>query len=209
MFFKKKPKDTQKLPREFGGDDFGFDEPDSRPAREDRAERSGVERSRAPQREDVEDDVPLGGRSLDDATFVSGARSPEPSHHSVAPARGEVDEDLPDSTRVIGPPVDLRTATVAWLVVASGPARGRDYRIGERRTRVGSAAECEIRLTGDPYVSTTHAEVCLEGEEVVVRDLGSTNGTYRNDERIRDAVLVDGDRIRFGLSEFVFKSVRL
>lgn len=169
-------------------------------SRKDRARRDSF---------DAEDDGPLGGRSVDDATFVSGARAPAAAPLTSGPAHAETDEDLPDVTRVIGPPVDPRTTTVAWLVVASGPGRGRDYRIGERRTRVGSADECEIRLSGDPYVSTTHAEVGLEGGDVVVHDLGSTNGTYRNDERIRDAVLEDGDRLRFGLSEFVFKSVRL
>lgn len=212
MFFKKRPKrkESEHPPREFGGDDFGFDE-DDRPARADRskADRSQAERSRAPQREDPEDEPAPGGRSLEDATFVSGARAAEPSSVSGTPSRGEIDEELSDATRVIGPPVDPRTSTVAWLVVASGPGRGRDYRLGERRTRVGTAAECEIRLPGDPYVSTSHAEVSLEGGDVVVRDLGSTNGTFHNDERIQNAVLSDGDRVRFGLSEFVFKSVRL
>jgi pSer/pThr/pTyr-binding forkhead associated (FHA) protein len=94
-------------------------------------------------------------------------------------------------------------------VAASGPARGRDHRLGTRPLRVGTAPESEIRLPGDPYVSTSHAEVVVEGEEALVRDLGSTNGTYRNDERIHEAPLRDGDRLRFGLSEFVFKSVRL
>jgi hypothetical protein len=205
MFFKKgkKPKETGRVPKEFGGDDFGFDEEDASRRPED----SRVERPRAPLEE--EEEGPALGRSVDDATFVSAARPPERSSAPAAVPRGEVDEELPDATRVIGPPVDLRTTTVAWLVVASGPGRGRDYRLGARRTRVGSAGECEIRLTGDPYVSTNHAEVSMDGEDVVVRDLGSTNGTYRNDERIQDAVLQDGDRVRFGLSEFVFKSVRL
>jgi hypothetical protein len=251
FFGKRRKRKDSEGPREFGGDDFGFEEPDDAASsrrdrsqveppsadrsradrsRDDRSEvdRSGADRSRADRsradrsrddrsREDrsrregsdADEDGPLGGRSVDDATFVSGARAPQSPPLMPSPARAEADEDLPDVTRVIGPPVDPRTTTVAWLVVASGPGRGRDYRIGERRTRVGTADECEIRLSGDPYVSTTHAEVGLEGGDVVVHDLGSTNGTYRNDDRIRDAVLEDGDRLRFGLSEFVFKSVRL
>lgn len=212
MFFgKRRKKGPDRAPKEFGGDDFGFDEPDDSRRGEDRS-RSGVEPPDdefAPP-EDLADRSGSLGRTVDDATFV-GARPAEPSRPlvSLPSVPAAEDEDYPDATRVIGPPVDLRTTVVAWLVAASGPSRGRDFRLGPRPTRVGSAPEAEIRLTGDPYVSTAHAEVVVEGEEVLVRDLGSTNGTYRNDDRIRDARLTDGDRLRFGLSEFVFKSVRL
>jgi len=212
MFFgKRRKKGPDRAPKEFGGDDFGFDEQDDPRRGEDRSR----SREEAPEDEfappeDLADRSGSLGRTVDDATFV-GARPAEPSRPlaplPVVPAAP--DEDYPDATRVIGPPVDLRTTVVAWLVAASGPSRGRDFRLGPRPTRVGSAPEAEIRLTGDPYVSTAHAEVVVEGEEVIVRDLGSTNGTYRNDDRIRDARLTDGDRLRFGLSEFVFKSVRL
>ena len=214
MFFgkRRKPKGPERAPKEFGGDDFGFDEPDEPRARD-------ADRSRTPSAEPEDEFAPSGdftdksgslGRTVDDATFV-GAR-PGPPSRPLTPPPGPApadEEEYPDATRVIGPPVDLRATVVAWLVAASGPSRGRDFRIGTRPTRVGSAVESEIRLTGDPYVSTGHAEVVVEGEEVIVRDLGSTNGTYRNDERIRNATLQDGDRLRFGLSEFVFKSVRL
>lgn len=213
MFFgKRRKKGPDRAPKEFGGDDFGFDEADEAARRgEDRA-RSGVQEPDdefAPP-EDLADRSGSLGRTVDDATFV-GARPAEPSRPlaSLPAVPAAADEDYPDATRVIGPPADLRTTVVAWLVAASGPSRGRDFRLGPRPTRVGSAPEAEIRLTGDPYVSTAHAEVAVEGEEVIVRDLGSTNGTYRNDDRIRDAHLADGDRLRFGLSEFVFKSVRL
>lgn len=214
MFFgkRRKSKGSERAPREFGGDDFGFDEADE-PAR-----RGSEDRSRAPADEPDDEFAPPDladrsgslGRTVDDATFV-GHRAAEPSRPLAPPPRPAAgdDEEYPDATRVIGPPVDLRTTVVAWLVAASGSSRGRDYRIGPKPTRVGSAPEAEIRLAGDPYVSTAHAEVVVEGEDVIVRDLGSTNGTFRNEDRIRDAVLVDGDRLKFGLSEFVFKSVRL
>lgn len=205
MFFgkRRKQKPEDRVPVEFGGDDFGFDEPD-RPAPKKKEERPRPEVD-----EDFEQSS-TGGRTLDDATFV-GHRAPReaPLRAEPPPPGGGEDEELPDATRVIGPPPDVRATIVAWLVAASGPSRGRDYRLDTRPTRVGSATEAEIRLPGDPYVSTEHAEVVLEGEEAIVRDLGSTNGTYCNDERIRETVLRDGDRLRFGLSEFVFTSVRL
>jgi len=44
---------------------------------------------------------------------------------------------------------------------------------------VGTAPDCEVRITGDEYVSARHAAVALRTDgEYYARDLGSTNGTY-------------------------------
>ena len=215
MFFgkRRKRKPEQRAPAEFGGDDFGFDEPDEPRTKAPRRPKKEVELDEDTDASSVSS--VSEARTLDDATFVGrgvGAPSATPRERDEPPplrSSGEDEEEYADATRVIGPPVDARTMVVAWLVAASGPSRGRDTRLSSRPTRVGSAPDADIRLTGDPYVSTQHAELRVEGEEVFVRDLGSTNGTYRNDERIRQSALRDGDRVRFGLSEFVFKSVRL
>lgn len=216
MFFgkRRKPKPADRAPKEFGGDDFGFDEGDEprRPRQpvEDAPRRA--EKSRAADPDDFDSDFSdsrSAGRTVDDPTIVP-ARAPVRDSPLLTPSsHGGDDMDRPDATVVIGRPVDPRTSVVAWLVVATGAGRGRDYRVGERPTRIGTAAECEIRLAGDAYVSTNHAEVVLEGGQVVVRDVGSRNGTYCNDERVQETELRDGDRLRVGLSEFVFKSVRL
>lgn len=47
-------------------------------------------------------------------------------------------------------------------------------------------------------VSNYHAEILNEGDGWLLRDLGSTNGTYVNDEKIHHRRLKDGDRIRIG-----------
>jgi hypothetical protein len=64
--------------------------------------------------------------------------------------------------------------------------------------------DVEIRLE-DPFASTQHARVSREGRVVVIEDLGSTNGTYLNDEPLTGPQpLYDGDRIRIGDSEFSY-----
>lgn len=64
--------------------------------------------------------------------------------------------------------------------------------------------DVEIRLE-DPFASGHHARISREGHVVVIEDLGSTNGTYLNEEPLSGPQpLYDGDRIRIGDSEFSY-----
>jgi hypothetical protein len=59
-------------------------------------------------------------------------------------------------------------------------------------------------------VSRQHATIKIEGEEFGLYDLGSANGTFVNDKRVREPVtLHDGDTVRLGEAEFIFKRVVL
>ena len=57
------------------------------------------------------------------------------------------------------------------------------------------------------YISRRHAHVFLKGEDLCVEDLGSTNGTFVNGQRLAESavVLCDGDRLAFGGDHFVYK----
>jgi hypothetical protein len=64
--------------------------------------------------------------------------------------------------------------------------------------------EVEIRLD-DPFASSRHAQITRQGRLVVIEDLGSTNGTYLNEEPLTGPQpLHPGDRIRIGDSEFSY-----
>lgn len=64
--------------------------------------------------------------------------------------------------------------------------------------------DVEIRLE-DPFASTRHARIDRQGSAIVLEDLGSTNGTYLNDEPLDGPrPLHHGDRIRIGDSEFSY-----
>jgi len=83
------------------------------------------------------------------------------------------------------------------LIVASGQRRGQHWALIEGTTRVGRDPHDGIFLD-DITVSRHHAEFAIEGETLVVRDLGSTNGTYVNGVRLDSSALHAGDEVIIG-----------
>jgi len=83
-----------------------------------------------------------------------------------------------------------------WVIV-DGPDRGRAHEMTSARMVIGRSAVCDLHLN-DRAVSNTHAEVeAIEGGWVL-RDLGSTNGCFLGDVRLREVVLPIGARVRVG-----------
>ena len=74
------------------------------------------------------------------------------------------------------------------------------------RVVVGRGTEADLRIN-DPGVSRRHAELRLEGDGVVVEDLGSTNGTLVDGERVeRGRRLHDGATVRVGHTDLVVRT---
>ncbi|MCC7380440.1 MAG: sigma 54-dependent Fis family transcriptional regulator [Deltaproteobacteria bacterium] len=96
-----------------------------------------------------------------------------------------------------GSPVTRLDQTRAKLFVAQGPDKGKSVVIGPEPLVVGTEADCGLILI-DRSVSRRHAEVCRRGEFVIVRDLGSTNGTFFHDARVGEVFVPLGGEIGFG-----------
>ena len=88
--------------------------------------------------------------------------------------------------------------TVAHLrVVEPAAQRGRTYDVADELT-IGRAAGCQIPLD-DSYASQLHARVFRRNGELLVEDLGSTNGTFLNRKKVSAAVPIrKGDRLQVG-----------
>ncbi|MDA0792110.1 MAG: FHA domain-containing protein [Proteobacteria bacterium] len=89
-----------------------------------------------------------------------------------------------------------------WSLVAdSGPEKGQVIPIRDR-IEIGRALECDISIL-EPGLSRKHAELELDGDKLILRDLGSVNGTFVNGEKIDEVTLKDGDRMQFDKVRFI------
>ena len=87
---------------------------------------------------------------------------------------------------------------------AAGLRSGSAYSLAEGAV-LGRGEQADIRLE-DTFASSQHARLAPHGEVIVLEDLGSTNGTYLNEEPLRGPQpLHPGDRIRIGDSQFTFE----
>ena len=82
---------------------------------------------------------------------------------------------------------------------------GRRVPIGEDPVSIGRLPECDV-VVSDPNVSRRHAEVRRRGNDFVVVDLGSTNGTRVNGAGVRERRLADGDEISLGSTRIRFEA---
>ena len=99
-----------------------------------------------------------------------------------------------------GVALSLPAGKTVSLQVVEGAERGRVYVLATPRLLIGRAgggvgADVELQ---DPEASRTHAAVECHGDRVLVRDLGSTNGTFIGANRVVDAPLENGGEFRIG-----------
>ena len=100
-------------------------------------------------------------------------------------------------------PGGAQPAAVASTIVVCTPQadKGRSHKLGEQLL-IGRGIECDIVLD-DGYSSQQHARLFKRGEQHLLEDLDSINGTYLNRQRIRSAIVVHlGDQIQVGTTVF-------
>ena len=82
----------------------------------------------------------------------------------------------------------------------SGKYQGGEFPLRmDREKVVGRSSDLDMVLVED-MVSRKHAQIAATGDQIVIQDLGSTNGTFVNGEKIKKARLKEGDRILIGTS---------
>jgi two-component system cell cycle response regulator len=91
----------------------------------------------------------------------------------------------------------------ACLVVIYGLDLGRKYNVDRPSIVVGRSSKADIQIDQES-VSRNHCKLINTGKSIMLRDLGSTNGTYVNDELVDEYVLRDGDFIKIGRCIFKF-----
>lgn len=89
------------------------------------------------------------------------------------------------------------------LIVIKGTDEGRQFSLMGDLIPVGRDSSSKIRLT-DTEVSRRHAEFVRSTEGYRLRDVGSANGTYVNNQSVRDVLLQAGDHIQVGQTVLVY-----
>ncbi len=83
------------------------------------------------------------------------------------------------------------------LVMFKSDGTRRDFPIRKDRVVVGRTNACDLRIPLSS-VSRQHCEITVSGDEIRLRDLGSSNGTFHNDIQVEEARIDAGDQVSIG-----------
>lgn len=98
-----------------------------------------------------------------------------------------------------------RLPRVCYLKGLSGETAGKVFYLAGK-TIIGRRSDCAIVIPSKG-VSRQHASIEMQGNEYVIQDLESANGTFVNGKRITSVPLAPGDQIAFDNIHFIFKAV--
>lgn len=90
------------------------------------------------------------------------------------------------------------------LVLVHADGQMRTIPLGDGRHVIGRAKGVKLRI-GVDIVSREHAELIVSGDGVTIRDLGSSNGTYVNCQRVEEQELDAGDLLAIGPAVYVIR----
>ncbi len=88
-----------------------------------------------------------------------------------------------------------------WRLDAVGDwLTGQSFLI-RSNTLLGRSSSCDITIPGT-HLSRRHAQLTVTNKGLLIEDLGSSNGTYVNDKKVKKALLKPGDEVRFDVLTF-------
>jgi pSer/pThr/pTyr-binding forkhead associated (FHA) protein len=91
------------------------------------------------------------------------------------------------------------------LVITQGKEQGKAIPIKQAQFLIGRDAQCHLR-PASPLVSKRHCALLVKENKAYVRDFGSTNGTFVNDEVVQsETELHNGDRLKIGPVQFIVR----
>jgi pSer/pThr/pTyr-binding forkhead associated (FHA) protein len=88
------------------------------------------------------------------------------------------------------------------LVMFKSDGNRRSFSLGKDLTVIGRREDCDLRIPlGE--ISRKHCRLIKDGDILKVEDLGSSNGTYHNGQRVQEAMIQPGDTVQVGSIAFV------
>src|SRR6266853_1640109 len=94
---------------------------------------------------------------------------------------------------------------MAKLLLKSGTGQIQELPLKSGLSRVGRNSENDIQIE-HASVSSFHCQITCTGDSMVVKDLGSTNGTFVDGKAIQEGLVANGQRLQFGLVEMLVEA---
>lgn len=146
----------------------------------------------------------IGSTLIDELTENVRTHAASQHYSFAGPVSVTLEQDDNLSTGTLR--VDSRTAegTVSWRGVVDISGTRHPLRTG--RTVIGRGSDADITIA-DAGTSRKHVEILWDGERAMVRDLGSTNGTSLEGQKVTQAPLPPDSTVRIGRTDIVFHVV--
>ncbi len=137
---------------------------------------------------------------------VKVRKLPEPAAAAPAPSPVQTTTPVvPKPTAAASPPSKggaATTSAVSRIVITSGPKAGLELPLGTEPLTIGRSSESGLVIRDD-YTSSHHARLVLWGDQWMIQDLDSTNGTWHDGARVAAPVPVTvGAPIKVGATTF-------
>lgn len=132
------------------------------------------------------------------------APAPQPSApaHAATAAVAPVAPPAPAAKPRSSGPEKATRDTVSRIMITSGPKTGLELPLGTEPLTIGRSSESGLVIRDD-YTSSHHARLLLWGEQWMIQDLDSTNGTWHDGERVTTPVpVIVGAPIKVGATTF-------
>jgi hypothetical protein len=127
----------------------------------------------------------LGGPILAVAFYITfqgqtgdGSHSPAPGQYAPPPPPAQPADPEPDKPKAN-----------AWLVLDEGGS----FQLNQGETIIGRSVRNDIQISGDTTLSKSHAKIVEQNGRFRFHDLGSTNGSKVNQQRVRQPLLLEAD----------------
>ena len=146
----------------------------------------------------------LGGALTDELHALLTKHSKAQGYSFAGPLSIALEGDEKVATGTVRVSSGTVEGRVSWQAVVD--VDGRRHAITRARTVIGRGTDADITIS-DAGSSRKHAEILWDGERAMMRDMGSTNGTKVNGQKLREAALPTDTTITIGRTDLVFRII--